>query len=69
MKNIKKEIFMKRIISLALSFFIAVGMVPVTATATAQTATNYNKEDVNWLGNSANFHSQLTGLWFRESSH
>lgn len=52
---------MKRIIALALSFFIAVGMVPVTATA--QTATSYNKDDVNWLGNSADYPLTINNLF------
>ncbi|MBP1754306.1 MAG: hypothetical protein H6Q59_704 [Firmicutes bacterium] len=50
---------MKRILAIALSVFIAMGMVP----ATAQAATSYNNEDVTWLGNSDDYQLTINSMF------
>ncbi len=51
---------MKRIIAIALSVFIAVGMIPAT---TAQAATSYNSKDVTWLGNSSDYKQTINAMF------
>ncbi len=51
---------MKRILAIALLVFMAVGILPAT---TAQATTSYSKEDVTWLGNSADYQLTINSMF------